>query len=306
MAARLAIALALGLAGGASAEAPGFRPLQDWPLGRCEALPSGARICLDAPALWARFGHGAPEIEVAVVETWATHAMPQILSQHPWLSHLDIPVFWHVQRDQDLPVVNGQILPVTERLAVRQPTHAAFCQVQPRHPTCLSGADEAGAAPEAALAYLAWQGRSNHELKMIGLIAGQDVASMRRSGLAPLGAVSLHYIETTPSPQGLDRLAARLDARPGARVVNFSNQGPPDEMLDLHYARVFRTALALNAGRPGRTGDTPGDRLLVASSANTTGTRPVRRALPPPNRFVPPEAVVPETAGAAAIVRADA
>ena len=307
MLARLVCFACLVAPGLALAETSAFRPLQDWPLGACAPARLGARLCLNAPEIWARFGHGAPEIEVAVVETWATHAMPQILSQHPWLSHLDIPVFWHVQRDEDLPVVEGQTLPVIEALADRQQTHALFCTARPEHPTCEGVGGGLGREAEAAIGYLGWQGRANHELKMIGLVSGQDAGSLRRTGLAPLSTVALHYIETTPSAPGLVQMSARLDRRPGTRVVNFSNQGPPDELLDLHYARIFRTALALNAGRTGETGSDPGDRLIVASSANTTGTRAIRRALPPPNRYLPPETMVRQVgAEAVGLVRADA
>jgi len=276
---------------GGHAEIGGFRPLADWPLGDCTQIIDGSELCLNGPDLWHRFGHGAPEIETAVVETWETHAMAQILTLHPWLAHLEIPTFWHVQRDEDLTVVDGQILPDVTPLSERQSGHVAFCKEVPAHPTCV-GVNVSGQTAEA-LAYLGWEGRANHELKMIGLIGGQDVGSMRRSGVAPLGSVSLHYIETTSDVVGLRQMAARLNRRPGTRVVNFSNEGPDGEMLDLQYDRIYQTTLAMNAGQRDRTGANPTDRLLVASSANTTGTTVKKRALPKPNRFVPPEAVVP-------------
>ena len=300
------LCLLLACASPSKAEPSGFRPLQDWPMGPCADYPLGKALCFDAPGLWRRYGHGAPEIEVAVVETWATHAMPQVLAQHPWLAHQEIPTFWHVQKDDDLPIVPGQILPSPVAIETRQSHHAVFCAQRPSHPTCEVLTNRAGPRAGAALAYLGWQGLANHELKMIGLIAGQDVASMRRSGLSPLGAVSLHYVETTPSRAGLSQLARRLEKRPGSRVINFSNQGPQDELLDLHYARIYRTALSLNAGLSDQTGDSPAGRLLIASSANTTGTRRVARALPLPSRFVPPEAVVTGASQKHQDVQADA
>ena len=287
------LAFAYLISGGAAAEPYGFQPLQEWPLGACIGQGLGARICLDSSRIWTDYGHGAPEIGVAVVETWETEAIGQVLAQHPWLSHLDIPIFWHVQKDNDLPRVPLQLLPGVRAIEERQPALVPFCKSHPTNPACDALNRLATPEIEAALGYLSWAEQSSaHELKMIGLIGGQDATTMRRTGLAPLSSISLHFVETTPAQDTLDRLAERLDRLGDIRVVNFSNQGPPDEMLDLQFARIYRSAMAVNVGRGAETGRNPSDRLFVASSANTTGYRVVQRTLPSPHRLVPPEARV--------------
>ncbi len=290
---KLAFVLAYLISGGAAADPYGFQPVQDWPLGTCAGQNLGARLCLGAPRIWADYGHGAPEIGVAVVETWETAAIGQVLDQHPWLSHLDIPIFWHVQEDEELTRVPLQLLPGVRDINQSQPTLVSFCASHPTNPACDALDELASVEIEAALGYFSWAEQSAaHELKMIGLISGQDATTMRRTGLAPLSSISLHFVETTPAGDTLRRLAERLDRLGGIRVVNFSNQGPPDEMLDLQFARSYRTALAVNAGHSAETGRDPSDRLFVASSANTTGYRVVQRSLPSPHRLVPPEARV--------------
>lgn len=281
------------LAGISDAQTQGMRPVQEWPLGACANNPVSARICLDGPTVWEQFGHGAPEIEVAVVETFETFAMGQIMAQHPWLQHLDIPQFWHAQKDDVRAQPRPQVLRQPQALKDQAPGVVDVCEdlendVDAQPPSYCEELELGKAS--FARAYLDWRNANQHELKMIGLIAGQSAGTLRRTGLTPLGSVSLHYIETTPSEVGLESLARRLNRRPGVRVVNFSNEGPFEEMLDLQYARIYRTALTLNAGRRGRTGEDPNDRLLVASSANTTGVFSQTSAYPSPHPLLPPEA----------------
>ena len=297
----LAAVLALATASvPAAAQSPlsGMRPVQEWPLGSCASDPVTRRICLNAPGIWAEFGHGAPEIEVAVVETFQTVTIGQVLSQHPWLQHLEIPLFWHTQIDSPRELLRPNLLSLPEPLRDRVPALERICdrivaenivaaEEIPEYCLTLDAAEAS-----FARAYLDWRSGQQHELKMIGLIAGQSAGTLRRTGLAPLGSVSLHFIGTTPTPRGLRRLADRLDRRPQVRVVNFSNEGPPQELLDLQFARIYRSAMALNAGRRAITGDNPDDRLFVASSANTTGILRANAAYPRPNRLLPPEAII--------------
>ncbi len=270
-----------------------MRPIQEWPLGACAESPVSSRICLDGPKIWSRYGHGAPEIEVAVIETFETFAMGQILSQHPFLQHLDIPQYWHARVDDPDAQPRPRILEQPDALRDRTPQVVSFCRRQQDRqlqvPTYCEELDEG--AQTFALAYLDWRSAGQHELKMIGLIAGQSAGTLRRTGLTPLGTVSLHYVETNPAGlRDLESLSTRLDRRPGTRVVNYSNEGPYEEMLDLQYARIYRTALAVNAGRTGVTGRSPTDRLLVASSANTTGVFSQASVFPAPDPLLPPEA----------------
>lgn len=282
------------MTGAGSVSSDGMSPVQEWPLGSCKGNPTMSRLCLDGPDIWTRFGHGAPEIEVAVVETFETFAMGQILSQHPWLQHLDIPQFWHAQTDDQRAQTRPQILVAPEALKDRAPGVVDVCNdlandadIDQLPSYCAELED---GASSFSLAYLDWRNANQHELKMIGLISGQSPGTLRRTGLTPLSSVSLHYIETTPSPVGLASLARRLDRRPSVRVVNFSNEGPFEEMLDLQYARIYRTALALNAGRRHATARSPNDRLFVASSANTIGVFSQTSSYPRPNPLLPPEA----------------
>ena len=271
-----------------------WAPIAPWPLGDCADLGFRAapRLCLHAVETWRRFGVGAPEVSVAVVETRETRDVWLFLDRHPWLDAADIPVYSHVSDSDRVEDVAPIRLPQPAKPLERFKFLKSLCDEQRNS----SETDElAFCTPQSeerarGLSYLGWQAGSPHEIQMLGLILGQDPVTMRRTGLAPLSSASLHYVETTPSRAALHGLKRQLDRIEGTRVVNFSNEGPAGEFLDRQYARLYATALAVNAGQGGVTGRNPDDRLLVASSANTRGIVDslIRRRAPHP--LLPPEA----------------